>query len=862
MYLMISHKKTLLLVLFISHFCFSQYTIKGRVTDANTNEALPFVIVQFKGTNIGAQTDFDGYYSLKTTFIKDSLRATYVGYKNKSRKVLDQPTQTINFQMSENATELNEVVITPGENPAWEILRRVQANKPKNDKRNLASYEYESYIKSQIDIDNITQKMRKNVVMRKVLAAIDSMKKVTNDEGKPIIPIYINETMSNVYVRNEPVRRKEKVIANKITGVLDESNSQFISQITGSTFTEFNFYENWMRFMGKDFVSPIAESWKGYYDYYLEDTSKVIADEPCYQLVVTPKRAADLAFHGKIWISKKDYALKRCDLQTKKATNINFVDKIKIQQDMMRTSAGPWLTEKLRFLVDMADIGDSTAGMLVKFYVSNKDVKTEEPKPITFFDLAVEVNENAADLGNQNYFETKRHDSLSVADKQVFKMVDTIKNLPIVRTYIEIVDIVVNGHKKVGPIEFGPYLDLFNVNNVEGFRLRLGFRTNMKFNKRLQLKGFLAFGTKDLKLKYGLGAEYWFSKKKWALVGASHTFDIDQVALHNNFRAPGTALFYTLTKWGPVAERSPFYYSTSQVYAQMDIVKGITPKIQFMYEVLNPINNGNPQTNFGYFDQPIPIPEQDRNDIRNYLTNSEIMFELRLAKRETFLFLDHRRISSRVEKFPIITLRYHLGLKGVFGSNFRYDKFSINLYQKVTVGKFGQSIYNITGMYIPQDLPFPLLNVHLGNQSPIYNPVGFSTMKFFEFVSDKSVSLNYQHHFNGFFFNRIPLLRKLKWREVVSFNAIWGTARQSQLDNMLPHFKNADSTKTVDGKANSFEYKQFSILDSSKPYMEVGYGIENIFKIVRVEAYHRLTYAQGLNFWERFTIKIGFQLTL
>ncbi len=851
-----------LLLLFLSTSISAQYTIKGRVTDANTNEPLPFVVLQFKGTNVGAQTDFDGYYTIKTSFIKDSLKATYVGYKTKARKITESPSQTLDFQLAENTQEIGEVVILPGENPAWEILRRVQANKSKNDKRSINAYEYQSYVKTQIDVDNISSKMRKNKLMRKVIVAIDSMKKVKNDDGKPIIPIYINETMSNVNVLNEPVRRKENIIASKVTGILDESNSQFLTQITGSTFTEFNFYENWMRFLGKDFVSPIAESWKGYYTYYLEDTAKVVDGEECYQIVIKPKRVADLAFSGKIWITKSDYALKRCDLQTAKGTNINFVEKIKIQQDMMRTNAGAWLPQKLRFLVDMADVGDSTAGLLIKFYVSNKDVKIENKKPLSYFDAAVEVSEDALDKGNSSYFDLNRHDSLTSTDKQVFKMVDTIRNLPIVKTYIEVVDIVINGHKKFGCIELGPYLDLFNINNVEGFRLRLGFRTNMKFHKRLQLKGFAAFGTKDLKLKYGLGAEYWFSKKKWALIGASHNFDIDQVALHNNVRAPGTALFYTLTRFGNVANRSPFYYSTSSIYGQMDVLKGVTPKIQFTYEVLNPIDNGDARANFGYFDKPTPIEDQNRANILRYLTNMEVMFELRLAKRETFLFLDHRRISSRVEKFPIVTLRYHHGFKGVLGSNFNYNKFSVNLYQKITVGKFGQSIYNITGMYIPENLPFPLLNVHLGNESIFYNPVGFSMMRFFEFVSDKSVSLNYQHHFNGFFFNKIPLFYKLKWREVISFNAIWGTARQEQYD-ILPHFTNPDKSKTTNNMPDGYEYKQFSRLNTQTPYLEIGYGIENILKIIRIEAYHRLTYINPADAWyKNIGIKIGFQLSL
>jgi hypothetical protein len=836
---------------------FAQYSIKGRVTDARTGEPLPFVVIQFKGTNIGAQSDFDGYFSLKTSFIKDSLQATYVGYITKTRVLKEVAEQTINFQLLENSQQLGEVVVKRGENPAWRILRLIQENKDGNNKKSLTAYEYESYTKTQIDVDNISKKMRKNKLMKPILAAIDSMKKVTNDEGKVIIPVYMSETMSNIYYKSEPYHKKEIISANKITGIMDETNGNFMSQLTGSTFTEFNFYENWMRFLGKDFVSPIAASWRDYYEYDLED-SLTIDNDYCYLINMKPNRPQDLAFTGRMWITKKDYALKRIDVSTGKGANINFVEKIKIQQDFQKTEQGPWLTKKLRFLVDMAEIGDSTAGFLVKFYVSNKNFVLNQPKENSFFDQGVEVLETASEK-EKDYWEKNRHDSLSEMDKRVIHMVDTVKNLPIMRTYVELIDIVVNGHKKVGWIEFGNYLSAYSWNNVEGHRLRIGFRTNMQFHKKLQIKGFFAFSERDLKPKYGLGFDYWFSKKKWFLVGAEHNFDIDQVALHTNYRAPGSGLFYTFARWGNLDKRSPFYYSTTSVYSQIDYLKGCTQKIQFNYEVINPILNKNPMHNFGFFNSPT-----DTALVNNNLTISEIIFESRFAKRETFLFLDHRRLSGRVEKWPVVTFRYHLGLKGVLGSNFSYHKFSLNLYQRLTVGKLGQSIYNITAFYTPNVLPFPLLNVHLGNETFFYNPVGFSMMRFFEFVSDKSIQLNYQHHFNGLIFNRIPLLKKLKWREVVSFNVVWGMASVND-QRLVPQRQlrdpNGNPILDKDGQTQR-EFRPFGVLDPNIPYAEVGYGIENIFKIFRVEVYHRLSYLENLQNKPNVGVKVGIQLSL
>lgn len=812
------------------------------MTDASTGEPLPYVVIQFKGTDLGAQTDFEGKYIIKSTIYRDSLSAIYVGYRTKTRHLDKQKSQqTINFQLQEDTKLLGEVVIKRGENPAWEILRRVQKYKPINDKRSLKAYEYESYSKVQVDIDNVSQKMRKRKLIKKVIAAIDSIKKVTNDEGKPVIPIYLSETISRIYYTNEPFRQKEHIIAQNVSGILDESNAQFIAQATGSSVYDFNFYQNWMKFMGRDFVSPIAESWKDYYDYDLED-SLYLDTSFCYKINVKPKREADLAFKGTVWITKNEYAIKRSDLTIGRSANINFIEKIKIQQEMAKTEVGAWLPQKMRFNIDLAEPTDSSAGFLIKYYISNKSAETNKPRSENFFNMGLETEEDAKDH-DSDYWLSHRHDSLSATDKKVFEMIDTIRNISIVKSYIEVIDLAVNGYKKFNFFEIGPYPQSFAWNNIEGFRGKLGLRSSYKFSKKLLLRGYLAYGTTDEKFKYGASVDYMFLKKKWLWAGLEYFYDLEQMAILAN-RSQISPLFYAISRWGNLDNANPFYIQNASAYSQIDIVRGVSQKVQLNYQIFNQVPIDYEKYNFGYYS----VPGDTNSQIFNSLTNSDITFETRIARRETFMYYEHNRLGLGNEQFPVVTLRYQLGIKGVGGSQFSYHKFGIRIFHNITVGKFGRSEYTVRGNYIPQTLPYPLLNIHLGNQSFIFSPAAFSLLNFFEFVSSRSVSLNYQHHFNGFFFNRVPLFYKLKLRETISFNAIWGMATDSDL-NMTPR-----NTET--------KYRSFNALDPNIPYAEVGVGIENIFKIIRIDFFKRLTYLDTDYEIQNWGVKIGFNFSL
>ncbi|MEO1655142.1 MAG: DUF5686 family protein, partial [Bacteroidota bacterium] len=401
-------------------------------------------------------------------------------------------TFVLNFQLSPEGTNLEEIVIEAGEDPSYPIMRQVIKNKKFNDKRRLPQFEYESYVKIEIDIDNTTGRFAKRKIVQKVQQAIDTLGGLTGEDGEPLIPLFLSETISKFYYRNNPERVKEEVIKNKIEGVGLGPNTP-LNQILGSSFQEYNFYKNWMKVLEKDFVSPLADGWRLYYEYYLAD-SMMIDGRFCYKIEVYPKSEQDLSFEGLIWIDKETHALKQIDVKVGKAANVNFVEKIKIQQAYQPTEKGPWIPIKTRVLIDIAEISENSAGLIAKFYVSNKDIELDTPHKLNFFKEPL-VIDSESKISDAEYWEKKRHDPLSESELRTYELIDTIKQIPVVRTYSSIINVLSSGYYTLGPIDFGNYLFTYASNDLEGLRFRLGLRTNTSFSRKVEFKGYLAYGT-------------------------------------------------------------------------------------------------------------------------------------------------------------------------------------------------------------------------------------------------------------------------------------------------------------------------------------------------------------------------------
>ncbi|MEO5601896.1 MAG: DUF5686 family protein [Cyclobacteriaceae bacterium] len=827
-------RSSFFLLLFLESFvAVGQTVVKGKVTDAQSGDPIPFANIIFKGTSIGTTTDFDGNFSLRPTTSVDSLVVSYIGYTTRTKKVAEGVTQVLNFQLEEVTTSLKEIVFLAGENPAFEILRNVVRNKIDNDKRKLTAYEYDSYTKIEVDVDNMTDKFRKRKVIKKITQVLDSVERIAGEDGNPILPIFISESVSKFYYRTDPQLKLENILKSKINGIGIQDGT-LVTQFVGSSFQEYNFYQNWLNIVSKDFVSPIADGWRLYYNYDLTD-SVYIGDYFCYRLDFSPKSPQDLAFSGTIWITKDQWAVKQVDASVGKQANLNFIEKIRIQQELEPSSEGAWIPVKNRVLIDVSELSKFSAGMLAKFYTSNKNMIVNKPKPVSFYEREILMEEDARQFENEAYWDTLRHEPLSETEKNVYMMIDTLQNIPVVKTYTDLIKIVVNGYYSARKINIGPYIYLLAYNNIEGMRLQPGFKTNYDFSKKWVLGGSLGYGFDDEKLKYTAFVQKILSRERWTTSTLSVRSDIGRVGIDDESLADNY-LFLAAQRFGVF--RRGYYFNESRFNFQRDLLRGLTQRVAFRYSTFRPV-----------FDFRSLRPENENDTLSSY-ENAEVILETRFARDELFIINDNERFSLGTSKWPVITLRYTHGFKGIGGSDFEYDKLRLSVLKRIRSGPMGVGYLTLTGEYVFNNLPYPLLSLHLGNQTPFFAHVTYNLMDYGEFISDRYASLHYSHHFEGLLLNRIPLMRKLKWRLVGTSNIILGGMSES--NKALIADKPDEDGTTV------------GFLSRGEPYIEMGYGVENIFKFFRVDFIHRLTYLDRTQNADvrKFGVLFSFQFTL
>ncbi|TDQ18990.1 carboxypeptidase-like protein [Algoriphagus boseongensis] len=813
-------------------FCqasFAQYLIKGRVTDAETGDPIAFANVILKNTTTGITTDFEGYYSISAKVLSDSLVVSYLGYFTQSKKLENLPEQTLNFQLRPSSFELDAFVFESGENPAFEIIRRASERRRDFDKRSLQAYESKNYTKIEIDIDNLSEDFRQRKSVRSVTSVLDSIKQLTNDEGEKILPVFFSETVSKFYYRNNPELRKEVIEKTKVTGV-GITDGSTTSQITGSVFQEYNFYKNWLNILNKDFISPIADGWKTYYDYDLLD-SVYVENDFCYKLQVYPRREQDLAFSGTIWIKKDDYSLKQVDLTIPKAANLNFVERIKIQQELKPTTAGPLMPSKTRVMVKISQVTDKTAGLLAKFYTATDSIVVNDPQPTPFFNQAVELKPDFSEF-EADFWQNSRPDPLSVEELAILQMVDTLKKIPIIRFYSEGLKFFATGYKPIGKIDVGPWPAFFNYNNLEGIRLGFGLRTNYKFSKKWVIQGYTGFGFRDLEWKYSASLTRILDRKRWTTIQVYSSKEIEQIGLEIA-SLQSNSVFLAASRFGTL--RSPYFSRNHGLAFQREFFKG------FLFKT---------GMNFSQFDPLFPFYylEKDTKEYRNSFETTEFRAGIRYGRDEIIIINDNERASLGSLKWPIVEVNYAKGFNGL-GGDLDYQKLSFYLYHRINLGLFGVGRYELDAGKIFGEVPYPILKNHLGNETIFYTTAAFNTMNFTEFTSDQYFSIRYRQSFEGFLLNSIPLMKKLKWRFVGNVNSLWGSVRDENIANV----------PSVDPEGNPL--KTFGRLDLGTPYLELGYGVENIFKFFRVDFFHRMTYLDNPGA-KPFHVKVSAQFIL
>ena len=822
--------------------------ISGQVVEATNGEPVPFASIFIPKTSTGVTADADGKFKLAVAGMPDSIAASALGFATQRRKLSDAAVQTVLFRLKSGGVALAEVVVTSRqpENPAFRILREVQKHKPQNERGALTAAEYDSYNRIETSLIDLPASLSKRKVIKDIRALAVRQGAVAAADPDAPLPIFASEVGSRVYQKNSPLRRREDLLHKQMRGVGPREGS-VLSQMLGSNFQNFDFYPNWQNVLGKDFISPIAEGGRATYDYDLQD-SVFVGKDWCYKIAVTPRRTHDLAFKGTIWITAEGYALRRVDVVASPNANINFVNDLRISQELTPPADGPGLPIRTKLVLSVRPY-DKQAAMLVRFTtVSSNFVRNQLHTEAGFYDQPVmsalmEPTEKGSGSGLLSglpqggaggYFDQHRPDTLSLSERQSFAVLDSAKQLPSVRNVLDWVDLFVNGYKRVGKLDLGPISTIYANNDFEGSRIRFGFRTTPLISRDWLTQAYVAYGTKDDRFKYGIRTSYIAERQHWTVFTGEFRHDVEQAALLDNDFLYNNNLFSAASRWGRFRQGRPVLRDLTALSVQRDLFHGFTQILTLRYQNINPL--------FEIRHRSIPNqPPISDAAAANVLQLSELVSESRYAPDENLVQSENRRRAVGLKRLPVFGFRYTLGAIDWYQGNVMYHKFNLSISHSVSVGYLGRLSYRAEANYIPTALPYFILKTPLGNQTPFYNSNAFNLMNYFEFVTDRSATLRLDHHFEGLLLNSLPGIRTLNWRLVATGNVLYG--------------KLSERNRRANGNTTDLPGS------ISTPYMEVGYGIENIFKFLRVDFIHRLTY-RNIPGTSDFGIKVGAQFRL
>ncbi len=774
--------------------------IAGKITEKATSQPIPYANIIFRGTSIGTMSDINGSYSLKTSKPGTEIEVSSIGYQRQYAQVKINQKNQIDFQLEEEVFSLGEIDVRPGENPANIIFRKIVENKSLNDPVNFPSWQSRIYAKTEIDLKNVKSSLRDKKLMAQfdfVFNYLDSLE----NEGKTFLPIFLNETVSNYYHDSELNKEREEIIANKVSG----TKSDVYSQFTGKMYENIKIYQNYMTFSDIGFVSPLNNLGLQFYKYYLID-STIVDGQKIYELSFRPKLPQEPVFKGNFWVEDGSFAITKLEMQLSEQANVNFINNLQYSIEY-RKNDGKWVprTESVVIDIDIQKNKNSEKlGIIARktniydnFIFENvSEIVRKLKEPIVLADNVMGKTEE--------FWTENRPVELQQRERNIYLMVDSIKDVKLYRTMAENLYMFAYGYRDLGKIELGPYYYVYSKNKIEGSRFRLGARTTYKFDKNLRLNGFGAYGTKDKEFKYGAGFEYYFSIKPLSMFSFQMQRDLEMLGKSDKAFSEQNIVTTLLAK----RPNSRFNMTHKfEVQAKKEWRKGLHNELKLSSTKIQ-------SSPF------VPFVNSEGATIPS-IKSSEIMLGLRYAPGEEIVQDRYERnILSNFK--PTFNIKLTKGFKGILGSEFDYFKFHAGLYDKLNINPIGFSKYYIQVGKIWGDVPFPLLKIHEGNETYSYDIYAFNLMNYQEFVSDTYASVFWEHHFAGFFLNKVPLFRKLKWREIVGTRLLWGEYNtESHSIIQLPN-----------------EMKGLG----QKPYTEFSLGLENIFKFIRVDGVWRYNY--------------------
>ena len=797
--------------LFFSFCVFTQSTIiQGIVRDSLSGEPIPYVKVKLKNGLAGGLTDNEGIYFIQTVSEVDTVEFSFIGYKSQKLPLIQGITNELNINLVADIKSFDVVDVVAGKNPAFEILKLIKENKKKNNPANLESYECEVYNKMQFDVNKLGEKFED----RKVLNGMDLINDyvdVDSSTDYKYLPILLTESISDYYYKSDPSQVKEVMKANRITGV----DYLQLQQFTGDLHQSVNVYENYIELFNKDFMSPIADGNRAFYKFYLEQ-SDTIENEVYYHLKFVPKRKGDAVFIGDMWIDDSSFAVKKMTAKIPNNVNLNYVSDLEVDQDYTEVEPGVWMIthEEVKAHFDLFNDKKkkNLQGATVHKNTTREQFKINETRDFDFYVTDLELSDSAK-YRDDAYWNEHRHDPLSAEEQGVINMVDSLKDNRLFKFYENATYMAYSGFWRAGPLEIGSAYSLYTRNATEGHRLMLALRTSNRFSTKVEMNGFWIYGFGDQDLKSGGSLRWKIKNAPREMMRIAFRRRIEILGLDASIGDIGNS-FTTLFSLAPrdkltMVQKGEWSFEKDWRF-DMRTFNSIEWK---KFEPLG-------FSDYSRLDQSTG----DTNKVAS-VTSFEIRNQIMFTKEEKFLNGQFDR-TSLGSKFPIVSLTHTWGIKGVFGSEYDFHRLDFVWDHRPRIGMFGRIQYSVYAGKIFGLVPYPFLQIHPGNETLFLQRTGFNLMTYYEFISDEWVGVNFEHKLQGFVMDRIPLINKLKLRMVYSAKMVVGKYNNKHnAELILPSYSNR----------------------LQQPYYEVGVGLENIFKFIRVDAVWRLSYRDHVN---------------
>lgn len=836
----------------------SAQNIQGVVTDSLTNEPIPYLSVFYEGKGVGSITDNDGNYKVETRKGWNKLTFSAVGYVTKVVNIIPGVTKNLNVRMRPDDIMLDEVVVKPKRekysrknNPAVELMKKVIAHKKNNKLSENDYYQYNKYQKITMSLNDVTPEMLEKGMYKKMPFLKDQIE-LCEETNKFILPISVDETASQKIYRKHPKSEKTIIKGMSSTGVNELfATGDMLSTVLKDVFTDVNIYDNDIRLLQYPFISPISSSDAiSFYKFYIMDTTFVDKDK-CFHLTFVPNNSQDFGFTGHLYVlADSSYTVKKCTMNLPKKSGVNFVDNMDIIQEFEQLPNGEWVLKTDDMIVEMT-LMKIMQGFQIRRTTRYSDYAFDELPQQLFKRKGAEIKEADAMMRGDDFWNQYRPVPLTQTESSMDMLVKRLEQMPgfkyvifVLKAFIE--NFVETGTKEhPSKVDIGPVNTMISNNYIDGLRLRMSAQTTANLNPHLFFKGYYAYGFKDHRSKYMGEVEYSFNKKEYLprefpKNSITFSYQYDVMSPTDKFLKTDKDNVFVSFKTSTVDQMS--YVRNIALKYENETQFGLKTTVEVKHSTDEPTGGLAYITND---DQKTLVPE---------IQTMEASLAFRYAPGETFVNTKQRRIPVSFDA-PVFTLSHTAGFKGVLGGEYNYNLTEIGLYKRFWFSSWGKIDMFVKGGAQWNKVPFPLLIMPAANLSYILQRETFNLINNMEFLNDRYASLDVSWDLNGKIFNRIPLLKKLKWREAIGFKMLYGHLTDKNNPMKHPGDSELFLFPTRDGRPTSF------VMDPKTPYMECSVGIHNIFKILHIDYVRRLNYLDhpDANKWGvRFMVMMAF----